>query len=137
MPPPLPLAPESYCVGCHAVGPTREVRFFQNIGALIMRFHRQIRGQLCRNCINDHFARTTLITSFLGWWGVISCILTPFLLLNNLIRYLFCLSLQPPPNQPSRGTAQAELAWCVGGCALGLLAFFFVSIIYDTGPKVR
>jgi hypothetical protein len=119
------------------VGPTREVLFFQNIGALVMRFRKHIRGRLCRNCINDHFARTTLITSFLGWWGIISCILTPFLLLNNLFRYLSCLSLQPPPDQPSRGTGLALVAMGVACGAMVALGLIFWNVIHDTGPTVR
>jgi hypothetical protein len=32
---------------------------------------------------------------FLGWWGTISFIVTPFFLLNNVARYLFCLPMPP------------------------------------------
>jgi hypothetical protein len=38
-----------------------------------------------------------LTTLVLGWWGVISFIITPFLILNNLIRYLLCLGMEPVP----------------------------------------
>jgi hypothetical protein len=33
----------------------------------------------------------------LGWWGVISFIITPFLILNNVIRYVLSLGLEPVP----------------------------------------
>jgi hypothetical protein len=36
-------------------------------------------------------------TSLLGWWGIISFIVTPFFLLNNIGRYLFCLGMSPVP----------------------------------------
>ncbi|OWK45188.1 hypothetical protein [Fimbriiglobus ruber] len=40
----------------------------------------------------------TATTLFLGWWGTISFIVTPFLLLNNIGRYLFCLGMSPVPS---------------------------------------
>jgi hypothetical protein len=36
-------------------------------------------------------------TMVLGWWGTISLILTPFFLLNNVGRYLFCLGMPGVP----------------------------------------
>ena len=36
-------------------------------------------------------------TAVLGWWGTISLIVTPFFLLNNIGRYLFCLGMAPVP----------------------------------------
>lgn len=37
---------------------------------------------------------TTLI---LGWWGTISLIITPLILLNNMGRYAFCLGMASVP----------------------------------------
>jgi hypothetical protein len=39
----------------------------------------------------------TAVTFFVGWWGIISFIVTPFILLNNIVRYLFCLRMAPTP----------------------------------------
>jgi len=85
------------CQNCGREAPTRYVDFYQNIGALIMRFHKQMKGNLCRDCINKHFWNMTLITLFLGWWGVISFVFTLFVLPNNIIRYLGTLGMPPVP----------------------------------------
>jgi len=77
--------------GCNA--PTKNVEFRQNVGALIMRFHKTLRGELCKSCINQHFWKMTLITLFLGPWGVISLIMTPIFIIMNTVQYLSSLSL--------------------------------------------
>lgn len=84
------------CQNCGVEAPTKYVEFYQNIGALIMRFSKSIKGNLCKNCINEYFWSYTGITAILGWWGIISFIVTPFILLNNIVRYLGTLGLQPP-----------------------------------------
>ncbi len=83
------------CEACLRAAPTKQVAFYQNIGALVMRFHKTLKGNLCRQCIDKYFWEYTLYTLFLGWWGVISLIVTPFFLLNNVIRYLGSRSLEP------------------------------------------
>ncbi len=83
------------CEACLRPAPTKQVEFYQNIGALVMRFHKTLKGNLCRQCIDRYFWEYTLYTLFLGWWGVISFIVTPFFLLNNVIRYLGSRSLEP------------------------------------------
>lgn len=85
------------CQDCGVEAETKYVAFYQNIGALVMRFHRSINGQLCKSCIHKHFWGMTSITAFLGWWGVISFVVTPFFLLNNIGRYIFCLGMQGVP----------------------------------------
>lgn len=85
------------CQSCGVEAPTRYVSFHQNIGALVMRFSKSIEGRLCKNCIHRHFWSLTGTTLFLGWWGIISMIITPFLLLNNVIRYALCLPMAPVP----------------------------------------
>ena len=76
------------CKCCGVEAPTKYVEFYQNIGALFVRYHRQVKGNLCKSCISKYFWRFTLINLTLGWWGAISFVLTPFLILNNLVRYL-------------------------------------------------
>ncbi|MEW6126957.1 MAG: hypothetical protein AB1757_07955 [Acidobacteriota bacterium] len=89
------------CQLCGVSAETRYVAFYQNIGALIIRFHKSIKGELCKNCIHEQFWSHTLITSVLGWWGVISLIVTPFFLINNIARYLMCLTMSPVNSKPS------------------------------------
>ncbi len=85
------------CQACGVEAPTRHVAFYQNIGALIMRFSRSIDGRLCKSCIHGNFWRMQLTTLFLGWWGVISLIVTPFFLLNNGFWYLLSLFMRGVP----------------------------------------
>jgi hypothetical protein len=85
------------CQACGVEAPTKHVAFYQNIGALVMRFSRTAEGDLCKSCIHKIFWSYTLINLFLGWWGVISFIVTPFFILNNVFRYLLCLGMAPVP----------------------------------------
>ena len=82
------------CQGCGVTRPTQYVEFYQNIGLLFMRLNKSIKGNFCRDCISKHFWSFTGTTLILGWWGLISAILTPFILLNNIFRYLGSLSLE-------------------------------------------
>lgn len=68
-----------------------------------------IEGNLCRRCISKYFKSYTLTTLFLGWWGVISFVVTPFILLNNITRYVAALSL-PEPGIQAMDTPMAVIA---------------------------
>ena len=83
-----------YCQACGANAPTRYVEFFLNVGMLFRRYERSIKGRMCKPCIHYHFWENTLVTLLMGWWGVISLIVTPFFLLNNLLRYVGCLFMR-------------------------------------------
>ena len=56
------------CQACGAQAPTKQVSFSQNIGLVIVRFGRTVRGELCRACIDSNFWSMTLISLFFGWW---------------------------------------------------------------------
>ena len=86
-----------FCQTCGVEAPTKYVEFHRNIGLLFLRLSASIKGDLCKRCIHKHFWEMTLVTIFLGWWGVISFLVTPFFLLNNVIRYVGCLKLQAVP----------------------------------------
>jgi hypothetical protein len=85
------------CQCCGVESATKYVEFHQNIGALFARFHKEIKGRMCKSCINKYFWEFTLINLTLGWWGTISLLITPFFILNNLIRYLGTLKLPSVP----------------------------------------
>lgn len=88
----------SYCDACGRKAPTEHVELMQNIGALVIRFRKSIEGDLCKDCINKYFKSLTLTTLFLGWWGVISFVVTPFIILNNLYVFIHTRSLVSPPS---------------------------------------
>ena len=85
------------CQCCGVEASTKHVEFSQSIGALFVFRHKQVKGNLCKSCINKYFWRFTLVSLTLGWWGVISFFLTPFFILSNLIHYLKTLKLRSVP----------------------------------------
>jgi len=97
------------CQSCGVEAPTRYVEFYQNIGAVVIRFSKSIKGNLCRNCISKHFWPLTLTTFFVGWLGIVSLIITPFILLNNIIRFLLTRSLEAPSSQALARAVVPEL----------------------------
>ena len=88
------------CQSCGIIGLTKYVDFYQNIGVVILRFGKQIKGEICMRCIHRYFWQYTIITLMLGWWGVISCIVTPFIIANNAIRYFAALILPSVQTSP-------------------------------------
>jgi hypothetical protein len=62
---------------------------------------------MCKSCIHQHFWDYTLFTVCLGWWSIISFLLTPFIVLHNIIRYLFCLPMPPVPRTPPKDAPTA------------------------------
>jgi hypothetical protein len=104
----MPLPSTGFCQVCQREAPTARVTFHQNIGALIMRFTKKIEGDLCRPCAERHFREMTLTTALLGWWGIISFIVTPFLLVMNVSAYMRARQLPEtgatgaPPIVPGR-----------------------------------
>lgn len=88
-----------FCQVCGVEAPTKYVAFYQNIGALVMRFSKTAQGNMCKSCISSTFWQYTLTSLVLGWWGLISLIVNPYFIVNNVFRYLFSLGLEPvPPN---------------------------------------
>jgi hypothetical protein len=85
------------CQACGVEAPTKYVSFHQNIGALVVRFSKSVEGRLCKRCVHKYFWSLTGTTFFLGWWGTISFLVTPFFLLNNMVRYTTCLTMPAVP----------------------------------------
>src|SRR4051812_18696082 len=91
-----------YCESCGVEADTRHVAFYQNIGALIVRFSSSAEGYFCKPCIRRYFWSMTTVNLLLGWWGIISFIINPFLILNNILRFLGCLGMKDPAHNPFR-----------------------------------
>lgn len=96
--PQQPGEPISVCQACGTRAPTRYVEFYQNIGALVVRFHKSVRGRLCKRCVHKYFWSFTPITLAVGWLGTISIIVAPIFVLNNVGRYLLCLTMPGVPD---------------------------------------
>ena len=76
------------CESCGLEAPTANVQLYQNIGMLVMHRYRSVKGNLCRPCIDNYFWQYTLVTSVLGWWGLISLFVTPLFIANNLFQFV-------------------------------------------------
>jgi hypothetical protein len=85
------------CQACGVEAPTKYSAYHRNIGALVMRFSNSVQGNLCKSCQHKFFWQYTLVNLTVGWWGVISFIVTPFFVLNNVYRYLTALGMDPVP----------------------------------------
>ena len=92
------VRPMDRCQSCGIWAETKYVEFYQNVGAVVMRFHKSIKGDLCKRCINKHFWPFTITTLLVGWLGALSLFIAPFYILNNIFRYLGSLGLKTPEN---------------------------------------
>jgi hypothetical protein len=118
----MPAAPPGICRLCRRRGPTRPVIFRQNIGVILLRFAKKVEGPLCRRCIESTFSDMTLITFFAGWWGIISIVVTPFLLVSNIAEYTSAIRSPELRNAPSSGNGHKAIATMVAVSALAVLA---------------
>jgi hypothetical protein len=84
----------SHCQRCGRQAPVKSVTFMQNVGVLVIRFPKEVRGLLCKRCISSCFWSMTTITFFFGWWGVISFFYTLVSIPNNIFNYLGAMSLK-------------------------------------------
>lgn len=105
------------CQLCGVEAPTQDVSFHQNVGLVVVRFHKYVEGRLCKRCIHREFWKKSLVCVVLGWWGVVSLVVTPFFLLNNIVRYAMCLRLAPVPAGASTPTLDERAVQRLDGVA--------------------
>jgi hypothetical protein len=103
-------AKRSYCQQCGRTAATRHVKFFRIIGAVIVFQFTVSGGFLCKSCIHRYFWDYTLITLCLGWWGCLSFVFTPFVILHNIFRYAFCLGMPARPKEHTTANAKSGKA---------------------------
>lgn len=96
------------CVVCREHLPTKRISFEQNIGMLFVRRGKVLKGSLCRHCINRYFREYTIITLTLGWWGTISFIFTPIIVVMNTFQYIGAFLV--PPTEPRLETRISDEA---------------------------
>jgi hypothetical protein len=139
------------CKCCGIEGPTKNVRFLQNIGLVFARRTATMEGELCRPCIGRVFRSYSLTTLFLGWWGIISMFVTPVFLINNVAQYVGAIRLPEPgiaamatPNGltvPSVGAGSFKLKMIYGviicAVAIGVLAENHVELMEKLAPRIN
>jgi hypothetical protein len=85
------------CQVCGIEAPARQIEFHQNIGALFARFHRKIKGRLCKSCVHKKYWQMTGVTLGVGWLGMISIVIAPIFIIMNTVQYLGALGMAPVP----------------------------------------
>src|SRR5258708_1544024 len=91
------------CEVCGADVQTKHVTLLQNVGLLVIRMHKTMKGNLCKACIRETFWRYTTITFFFGWWGIISFFFSFVIIPANIITMIGARNLpEPSPAQRPR-----------------------------------
>jgi hypothetical protein len=122
------------CQACGREGPTKNLTFMQNIGALVIRFPKTVSGHLCKFCIDKYFFKMTLITFFLGWWGVISFFYTLVSLPVNVVNRLRAIGM-PSPREDQGSIAEKRsrgLALIIFGLLFGALSLLQILAMVAT-----
>lgn len=96
MMPPGAMVPADHCLGCRRRVETKNIVLVQNVGVVIMRFQRVLKGAYCKHCIRRHFWRMTTIMFLFGWWGLISFVFTLIGIPANIVQYARTFSMKDP-----------------------------------------
>ena len=120
---------EGYCESCRRVAQLRHAHFTQNIGAVVLRFHRTVDGQLCKHCIDKFFFRFTGVTMLLGWWGLLSFFFSCVAVPANVVSWAGSFGMPAPPDdvdsfreRRARGSVGVALGVLTAALALLTLA---------------
>jgi hypothetical protein len=81
------------CQNCGKAAKTYQFQFSQNIGMIVERKEKHIKGYFCRRCASEFFLQYTGITLILGWWGIISFFVAGAFIIINIIYYLNILRI--------------------------------------------
>jgi hypothetical protein len=71
------------CDLCQQGNPSVHVQLRHNVGLLFMRQVYETEGRLCSACLSRAFRKHQLCNVFLGWWGMISFVMTWVFLFEN------------------------------------------------------
>ena len=80
-----------HCQFCGNMRQTTPVTFHRNIGMLVARQTKSLKGNLCKTCVKKSFWDFTAKNLLLGPWGMISIIVTPIYLVTNTVSYVSAL----------------------------------------------
>lgn len=75
------------CTSCHEEDTVRDVEFGMQIGLLVARLYFHKKGRMCPDCIRSTFWMYTLVTLVFGWWGIVSLVVNPFIIILNVLSY--------------------------------------------------
>jgi hypothetical protein len=124
-----------YCDSCGCRAKTRKVKFYQNIGMLIVRQHKSVEGNLCKNCINYYFWEFTGITLLFGWWGVKSFIVTPFIVISNIFHFISSIGLKKPDQISERKPSPFWIISTIGVIAALIIYAYVIIDPFSASPS--
>lgn len=130
---PSQAQPKEYCQSCGLPVETKYVEFYENVGMVFMRQHRAVKGKLCKPCIDYYFWNLTGKTMLIGWWSMSSIIITPFILLNNIFRFIFTTGMKKPPVQIAPSPSPFWVFSTIGGFLL--IGYFFFSMFSSASAQ--
>lgn len=118
---------ENRCESCGVEAETRYVKIKDNVGLVLFRLTNSAEGFYCKHCISYYFWNLTGKTILLGWWGIKSFIVTPFILINNCYYFFSTISMEEPPY---RQAPKPSLFWSFftgfGFLIIGFLIFAMI-----------
>jgi hypothetical protein len=97
--PAAPTSPELECTLCGSV-PAAAAKFRGHQGMIIIMRFLSLDGPFCRDCGLATYRNMTSRTLVQGWWGYVSFLITPLVVLFNLIPRQKVASLPPPRPAP-------------------------------------
>jgi hypothetical protein len=78
----------STCAICHHERPTAHATFRTNTGLVLFRSTKRIEAMMCFSCARLQFHQSAAHNLLFSWWGIISFLVTPFVLGTNAITYM-------------------------------------------------
>lgn len=85
------LSAPGYCQCCGNMRQTSPVTFHRNIGMLVARQTKSLKGNFCKTCVKKNFWDFTAKNLLFGPWGMISLVVTPIYLVTNTVSYVSAL----------------------------------------------
>jgi hypothetical protein len=82
------------CSRCSQRGPVMHVHLLKNTGMLIVRMTQTVECDLCSGCALRQGAAMTAHTAVLGWWGVISFVVSFAAVPSNLLQMWWALGMK-------------------------------------------
>ncbi len=125
------------CELCGRVAPTAYVSLYRNIGLLVARQLCTTKGQMCRSCAREKWLSESLLTLFLGWWGVISFFVNCFCVLNALLQIPTVFGIPADGHARDEGGGGSRTGLVVGGALAVGLALLVGFGVHSSGAKNR
>jgi hypothetical protein len=85
------LSMPGQCQFCGNMRQTAPVTFHRNIGMLVARQTKSLKGNFCKTCVKKNYWDFTAKNLLLGPWGMISLVVTPIYLVTNTVSYVSAL----------------------------------------------